>query len=289
VKNLPNYPAPVDFSVRVKTAAIALFITLPIIIWGKRLPLFLLIGIVNIIGLKEFCNLTLPKKSSPLLLYPLLLSIIFLAWGYQSGNYLHDRSGPMYTVFSLTLITFLTFIFYLLNFLKFRYLSSPALIFLFGLFYITIPSFLVILIYSSKGGKWILLFILTVVWIGDSGAYAIGRWLGRHPLYPAVSPKKTVEGSIGGLIFSLLATLTLQRYLLPGLNLRDSLFLGLGIGILAQLGDLSESFIKRKAGVKDSGNVFPGHGGMLDRIDSLLFSVPFVYFYLWSFVQEFMS
>jgi len=101
-----------------------------------------------------------------------------------------------------------------------------------------------------------------------------------------VSPKKTVEGSIGALIFSALTSLILTAYLVTGLSLIDALLLGLGISVIAQLGDLGESMIKRRAGVKDSGTVFPGHGGMLDRIDSLLFAVPFVYFYLWFFVPE---
>lgn len=275
-------------SARVKTAGIGLLLTLPVVLWGKKLPLLFLIGIVNIIGLKEFYHLTLPEKKSPAF-FPtiLLLSILLLTWGYWNGNFFHETSGLIFTALFLTLLTFLISMLNLFNFVKFRYQSYPVLTFLFSLLYITIPSFLVIIIYSFKPGTWILLFILSVVWIGDTGAYVIGSWLGKHSLYPAVSPKKTVEGSIGELIFCVLASLILKGYLLTELSLKDSLFLGLGIGIIAQLGDLVESLIKRKAGVKDSGNVFPGHGGMLDRIDSLLFAVPFVYFYLWFFAQEF--
>ena len=273
-------------SARIKTAAVALLITLPIILWGKKIPFFLLICAVNVLGLKEFFHLTLHEKKLPVFFSALLLSFVLLAWGYQNSDGLHVRSGLVYTALFLMTGAFFLFMLYLFDFVKFRYPSHPFFLVLFGLLYITAPSLLAVVIYSLKKGEWILFFILAVVWIGDTGAYLIGSTLGRHKLYPAVSPKKTVEGSIGALIFSALTSLILTAYLVTELSLIDALLLGPGISVIVQLGDLGESMIKRRAGVKDSGTVFPGHGGMLDRIDSLLFAIPFVYFYLWFFVPE---
>lgn len=285
-KNLPDYQISSDFSARVKTAAIALLLTLPIILWGKKLPFLFLIGAVTTLSLKEFYKLTLQGEKFPLFFSALFVSIVLLIWGYYNGNAIPFRSDLVYTVLLLTTVTFSIFMLSLFNLVQFRYQSYPFLLSLFGLIYITIPSLLVVMIYSLRKGEWILFFILSIVWIGDTGAYVIGSRLGRHKLYPAVSPKKTIEGSLGSLIFSILASLVLTGYLLPEITLADALLLGLGISVASQLGDLSESLIKRRAGVKDSGNLFPGHGGMLDRIDSLLFAVPFVYFYLWFFVPE---
>lgn len=285
-KDLPDYQSPSDLSARVKTAAIALLVTLPIILWGKKLPFLFLIGTVTTLSLMEFHTLTLHGKRVPLLFSTLLVSLTLLTWGYYNGDVLPERLDLGYAIFFLTVLTFSIFMFYLFNRVQFRYQSHPLLISLFGVIYITIPSLLLIMIYSLRNGEWILFSILSIVWIGDTGAYVIGSRLGRHKLYPAVSPKKTIEGSAGALIVSIIASLLLTGYLLPGITLRDRILLGLGISVTAQLGDLCESLVKRKAGVKDSGSLFPGHGGMLDRIDSLLFAVPFVYFYLWFFVPE---
>ena len=125
---------------------------------------------------------------------------------------------------------------------------------------------------AATGMAWALAVILST-WAGDSAAYLVGRSLGRHKLAPSVSPGKTVEGALGGLLAAVLVSAavfavsgTLPAWL--------GGFVGAGIGVAGQLGDLSESFLKRQAGVKDSGDLIPGHGGMLDRVDALLFAFP---------------
>jgi phosphatidate cytidylyltransferase len=127
-------------------------------------------------------------------------------------------------------------------------------------------------------GLYWLMIALLCTWVCDTAAYAVGKLWGRHKFFPAVSPKKTWEGAVGGLIGGLLAAVGLGRWLV-GLSVGWGLLLGLAIVGAATFGDLAESVIKRQVGVKDSGQLIPGHGGMLDRIDSLLFVVPVVYYF----------
>ena len=150
---------------------------------------------------------------------------------------------------------------------------------LFGIFYVSwFFSFLIKLKYFNENGVGFLSTCLLITKLGDIGAYLVGSKFGKHPLLPSVSPKKSVEGALGGLIFSVLGALAskpLTHFTVPHLVVIGSL-----LGIMAQLGDLSESLIKRDCQVKDSSNIFPGIGGILDSIDSLLFTAPIFYFYL---------
>jgi len=123
------------------------------------------------------------------------------------------------------------------------------------------------------------LFLAGVTWSGESAAYLLGSAIGRHQLAPVVSPRKTVEGSIAQLVVSVAAGFLLGAWLLPWCPGTVSAAAGALLGVVGQLGDLAESAIKRSAGTKDTGALIPGHGGMLDRIDSLLFNAPAFYFY----------
>lgn len=129
----------------------------------------------------------------------------------------------------------------------------------------------------EQGLAWIsLAFVGT--WVCDTGAYFVGRAWGKRPFFPAISPKKTWEGAVGGLVSGIATVALLGRWLLS-LALWQGLLLGALLVVAAVFGDLAESVIKRQVGVKDSGNLIPGHGGMLDRVDSLLFVVPVVYYF----------
>lgn len=131
--------------------------------------------------------------------------------------------------------------------------------------------------YSQAGIFMILIF--GTVWVCDSAAYFIGRKFGKHKLFPRVSPKKSWEGAIAGLVFSVLF-LSISVYAFEILPIYHGAFLGLLIGIFGQTGDLFESLLKRDAGIKDSSNILPGHGGILDRFDSIIFVGPIVLIYL---------
>jgi len=128
---------------------------------------------------------------------------------------------------------------------------------------------------ASKG----LTMFFAIVMLTDTGAYYTGRTIGRHKLAPRVSPGKTVEGAIGGFVMSAVAGYLSKITFFPEIPTAHCLVLGVIIGCLGQIGDLAESLLKRGSDVKDSGRLLPGHGGMLDRIDSILFTAPVLYFY----------
>ncbi len=131
----------------------------------------------------------------------------------------------------------------------------------------------------SQGSSFVFL-VFVITWACDTGAYTVGTLLGKRPLLPRVSQKKTIEGSIGGLLCAV-AGAVVARYTFAGfLSLTQALILGLMAGIVGQLGDLVESMIKRDAEIKDTSGTIPGHGGVLDRFDSLLFTSPLVYYFL---------
>jgi len=127
-------------------------------------------------------------------------------------------------------------------------------------------------------GKWLLLFALAITWAADTTAYFVGRAMGKHPLAPHISPKKTWEGSIGGIVGSLIIGYVAKFFVpIPLVHLLAMAFVG---NVAGQMGDLLESAYKRSAGVKDSGSLLPGHGGVLDRIDALILCIPVVWYYL---------
>jgi phosphatidate cytidylyltransferase len=131
----------------------------------------------------------------------------------------------------------------------------------------------------SEGGHFVIL-VLVIAWLADTGGYFAGRFLGKAKLYEAVSPKKTWAGAYGGIAGSLLGVIVMKLVFLAWLTWFDVAAIAVVGGVLGQLGDLTESLIKRSVGVKDSGALLPGHGGILDRIDAVLFIAPYVYAYL---------
>jgi phosphatidate cytidylyltransferase len=137
---------------------------------------------------------------------------------------------------------------------------------------------------EKQGLQWFVI-LLGVIWVGDSLALFVGRKIGRTPFASKISPKKTNEGAVGGLLGGMLAAVLLQRILFTGLPLGHVMAVSVLAGVFGQLGDLAESMLKRAAEVKDSSHLVPGHGGVLDRLDSLLFAIPVTYLYLLLFCR----
>ncbi|MFZ0284180.1 MAG: phosphatidate cytidylyltransferase [Terriglobales bacterium] len=182
-----------------------------------------------------------------------------------------------------------------------------AMVSVFAFGYVALPMGLLVQLRQQWSGAFLLLYLLLLVWAGDIFAYFVGRSLGRHLMSPRISPKKTWEGALASLLASLVVGMLLYNYALPIssallnahlITRRDGFFalqkpplwptllLSAAINVAAQLGDLVESLIKRGAGVKDSGTILPGHGGMLDRIDALLFAAPVLWYYAaWRVMQ----
>lgn len=131
---------------------------------------------------------------------------------------------------------------------------------------------------TLENGFLITLVILIAVWTTDSAAYFVGKAIGKHKLWPSISPNKTIEGSIGGIVFTIAIVVILALFA-HGLTLSYAILLALTVSISGQLGDLVESAVKRTLGVKDSGKILPGHGGILDRFDSLIFVFPVLHLF----------
>jgi len=151
---------------------------------------------------------------------------------------------------------------------------------LFGVLYLGLTLGALSMTRLLPQGEWLIFFLLLVTWASDTGAYYIGTLYGRHRLAPTISPKKTVEGLVGGLIGAIIVAYAARWWFLPELSGLDCLVLATLLTITGLWGDLTESAMKRSAGMKDSGGILPGHGGMLDRLDSLLFTAPVFYYYV---------
>lgn len=140
-------------------------------------------------------------------------------------------------------------------------------------------------IFTYNQGGYLIISILISIWICDSAAYFIGSAYGIHKLMPRVSPKKSWEGAVAGFVFSIAGMIAAHELLLDFMQLQDAIAIGFIVGIFGQIGDLIESLLKRDVHVKDSSSIIPGHGGIFDRFDSLLFTAPIVYLYLTIFVK----
>jgi phosphatidate cytidylyltransferase len=148
-------------------------------------------------------------------------------------------------------------------------------------FYLTSGFIFMLLIanYQNEFTPLLLLGGFILIWVNDSAAYVVGKNLGKQKLFPRISPKKTVEGFLGGLFFACVSSYFIAAYT-ETLGSTSWLVMAIIVSVLGTLGDLIESKFKRQAGVKDSGNVMPGHGGLLDRLDSIIFAAPFMYLFL---------
>lgn len=228
---------------------------------------FFLLLFVSSLALNEFCSMYRVKgelKYISLLLGAGILGISFLERGYVSDALI---------IASLSLIVVRLFLRRDPS-SSLSDLAAPII----GLIYI--PG---LLSFQNEirliGAHWVI-FLYATVWAADSMAYYIGKGIGKRKLYQEVSPNKTIAGAAGSLIGGMLGALLLQFFLVPRLSVHAALSIGLTVGLITLVGDLAESMFKRDAGVKDSGILIPGHGGILDKMDGSLFTGPFLYWIL---------
>ncbi len=257
---------------RVLTGAIAIPALYVLIGYGPGPTLFILVLIAVALGLHEFYSLVLPEnkrheKAIGIILGMVLASLIYLG----DTSLLYASLGFSIIFLSIT---------YMLKSRNFALALSKMAITLFGILYIGLLLSYVTLIDTTAAGKQWVFFLVSTVWAADIGGFFMGSLVGRHKLYPKVSPNKTIEGLAGGVVGAITAALLSRQLFFSDLTVSDSVFLGFFLTLCGQMGDLTESMIKRSVSVKDSSGLIPGHGGILDRLDSFLFSAPFLYYYI---------
>jgi phosphatidate cytidylyltransferase len=245
---------------------------------GPPLILFLMVLLATFFGLREFYNLALPHSKQVERLVGMALGLMFsLVLSYSDAK----AVSP-----SIVLLLLFLSVLFMGTSENLSSTISNVGITLFGIFYIGFLLSHVSLIRKMGDGRLWVLFLMATVWAADISAFLSGSLFGRHKLYPKISPKKTYEGLGGAIVGAVIVALGFARLFIPHLQKVPCILLAIGIGILGQLGDFTESMLKRSAQVKDSGSLIPGHGGMLDRLDSFLFSAPFLHYSLLYLLRE---
>lgn len=260
-----------SFSLRLLSAVVAILVIIGFYFWIGIQAFKLLVAVAVVLGSVEISKLLFKGGQQKLLnsiFFVLCLSLAYFSYSFffLSGNFL-ALSFLLYTCFALLLSKK----FQQIIDLKHWILSGIS-----GLFYAGfLPVFAAKLLDLEQGQSWFLA-LLAVVFAGDIGAYIFGSLFGKTKLFPLLSPKKSLEGSLGGLVFSVLTGVVLGVFLFNFSSEKVIALAGLSLvsAVFAQLGDFFESLLKRVADVKDSGHIMPGHGGVLDRIDGVLFAAP---------------
>ncbi len=295
---------------RIVTAVVLIPIVLLLVLRAPIPVLALVVALVALLTVQELLKLTEAYGVHPFRRTTyIFVALFFLLLAINPGN---DKPLLSTAIFVYTLgfaAAIAPFIFLVIGMrnseLPRAFPAAAASVFAFT--YVALPLGFLVQIREQWAGAFLLLYLLLLVWAGDIFAYFVGRTLGRHLMSPRISPRKTWEGALASLIASLVVGMLLYNYALPIstallnahlIERRDGFFalqkpplwptllLSAAINIAAQLGDLVESLIKRGAGVKDSGSLLPGHGGMLDRIDALLFAAPVLWYYAaWRVMQ----
>jgi phosphatidate cytidylyltransferase len=260
-----------NLALRVLTGAVALPLVGLLALWRERVGFALLVFLFCTLGLIELTKITLGAA-------PRAQRVAVIAIGVALSIALYARPGMALVWLLAAMMTTATAM--LAHPGDIATATSRLGLATFGVFYLGGFSAPLALLQRdvSDGPFWVFVAI-AVTFANDTGAYFAGRFLGRHKLYPAISPSKTVEGALGGLVGGLAAALACRATFFPALTPRDCLVVAVPGAVIGPIGDLLESMIKRSAGVKDSGRMLPGHGGILDRVDALLFVTAWVYAY----------
>lgn len=277
-----------DLSLRLLVAAIGIPAGFAVV-WAGGLVLAVVVGFLAVMGSREVMGIAQGGGARPFPLLALPASALLVAAAHATGD---AAAWAPVALAILALVTFGSLA--LAVFLRgpgegpLTAVGSTIL----AVVYAGVPMSFAIFLRQHPAAEWsapgwegvfLLVFAMTVTWLGDSAAYFGGRAMGGRKLLPVVSPNKTISGSVSGLVGATVGAALLTFFLVPhwggglALGLWGSAALGLCIGVAAQVGDLAESLLKREAGVKDSGQLFPGHGGVLDRFDGIFFALPLMY------------
>jgi phosphatidate cytidylyltransferase len=265
-----------NFITRTITGAVYVAVVIGALLLGKT-TFGLLYLISTFIGLYEFYRLVSHTGSSPQANTGFFISLLLFLCFFLVGSGLID---------SRVFLIFIPLVVLLFISEMYRNKANPfgnIAMTLLGIVYVALPlAMMNFIVFDRSTGNYSPNFMIAVyvlIWSFDSGAYVVGVLTGKHKLFPRLSPKKSWEGLIGGTIFTMFVS-WLVTFWFPSGTLPEMLVLGLLIAFAATFGDFAESMLKRSVDIKDSGNLLPGHGGLLDRIDSLLFAVPLVYVWM---------
>jgi phosphatidate cytidylyltransferase len=258
---------------RFYTVLVLLIVLFVVVQWAPPQVFFLFLQAVIIVVLLEFYNLAQRKRLSPRRTVGCLLGLII-------GTPFFFRGIPLELALFLGLLAVGIYFLVATNTVEKVMVFSPSFaITLTGPLYI---AFTLDFFYPLRveRGPFYIYFLFAVVFLGDSGAYLFGKLWGRRKMAPWASPNKTWEGSVGGILFAVLGAVAARELLIQEVGLAQAAVCGAFVHAVAQVSDPLESLFKRAVGVKDSSNLLPGHGGFLDRVDSLLLAAPFYYFFV---------
>ena len=258
---------------RIPTALILLVLVFLCIQFLSRLGFFLVLQILILISLIEFYNLSRKRELFPQLTVGCLLAVIV------SSSFLFKEISLGFALFICLLFAGLYYIVTIKKLEKLNPFPASFAITFFGAIYLSLTLNHFYFLKEEKGAFYIY-FLLAVIFLGDTGAYIFGKLWGRRKLLPIASPRKTWEGSFGGILFACLGAFAAQQVLLKDIIFWKALLCGFFIHVIAQISDPLESLFKRAVGVKDSSRLLLDHGGFLDRIDSLILATPFFYYYI---------
>jgi phosphatidate cytidylyltransferase len=257
------------------TALILLPLLLLVLFNGGHALFVLLLLLVNGLAEWEFLGMFQPETDAFRRLKAIILGSVLLVsfCTAQRVTTLCNPSGPL---FVLVGILFILFLFYLIAYSHIQDLSRDLMVNVLALLYIPLLLGHFVWLRYLSDGEWWIFWLLMVIMAGDTGAFYAGRTWGKTKLYAEVSPGKTWAGVVGGMAAAMIVGVALGRWALPEMSLAGLAGLALSLAVVGLLGDLFESMLKRQVQVKDTSGLLPGHGGMLDRLDSLLFAAPLI-------------
>ncbi len=268
---------------RAISGAVYIILLLSSILYSTE-SFLILFGIFLIISLFEFCNLIQINRLIPIISGASLYLLITILSNYDNNKTV-DVSTLDIVLLAITLLISIKCIVFLFDNKNHEISNLSKYLYLLG--YITLPFVFITKIsfgvndYNPK----IIIGLFILIWTNDTFAYIVGKSIGKHKLFEKISPKKTIEGFFGGLIFAIFAGYLISTYLIkPSVQFSDKsiliwVIIAAIVGVIGTVGDLIESKFKRIAGVKDSGKIMPGHGGVLDRLDSVIFVAPFIFLF----------
>jgi CDP-diglyceride synthetase len=257
---------------RILTAIVGIPLIFACIYFGS-LPFYIFMFVVSFFCVQEYFNIC--KKYKPHTIVSLVMAAAFF-----TALYFFKELSVGIAAVSAILMLLVLFSLEVFGENTEQSVGRIAVSFL-GAFFLPLALVHMVYIRGMNGGMQFIFFIFVTVWTIDTAAYAFGRMLGKHKLAKNVSPKKTIEGAVAGVIFGILAAVICRYWFMSEIiTLTQALILGLVISIVGQFADLSESLVKRDGNIKDSGKIIPGHGGAFDRFDSYIFVAPLAYYIL---------